>query len=497
MVAATVPYTRASIYVGLPTQGHARRIDELLDNRLAPSSMRTVQSALAKWDVVCSRHHWPRIIASDDPARGGKLATFVLYMVDDTELSADSIVNYVWGLRAWTKLQRQLDPVYGLVEWDDVMQTVAVVAFAQSEPRRAIPIDLLKRALLAVNRASFKEVQLVILQLILLFTFARSESPLPRSFTGLDGFDAGKHLMVCDVEVRAASASLPAHVAVRLKGIKQDPRMERPEAAGNDDWILIGDLPGTIFSILDWMQLLFRLHGTARDSSAPFFVTPGDEARRPYRYRSALDDVRVLWARVSTVEEAERYGWHSLRVTGYDKARRGPEGEELAVVQGTWQSTAHRRYDRFQLADVLRLPQYIVVADDGVALPVEAPLVPAAAVPASAVTAASPQERPVVQNVELRRGRRGRSGTDKSTADAVPAAPLPLAIGKAAVGRKVLVPSSLWVAYPCNEHGGEGWEAVVVSCSRGSATVKFLHAKDGAGRMYPNETLSVSVLRPL
>ena len=33
-------------------------------------------------------------------------------------------------------------------------------------------------------------------------------------------------------------------VLVRLKGIKQDPRMQRPEAAGNEDWIVIGDVPG-------------------------------------------------------------------------------------------------------------------------------------------------------------------------------------------------------------------------------------------------------------
>ena len=61
-------------------------------------------------------------------------------------------------------------------------------------------------------------------------------------------------------------------VLVRLKGIKQDPRMQRPEAAGNEDWIVIGDVPGSDFSIMFWMQLLFSFHRGARQPDAPFFV---------------------------------------------------------------------------------------------------------------------------------------------------------------------------------------------------------------------------------
>ena len=66
-------------------------------------------------------------------------------------------------------------------------------------------------------------------------------------------------------------------VLVRLKGIKQDPRMQRPEAAGNEDWIVIGDVPGSDFSIMFWVQLLFGFHHGARDQDAPFFC--GQAAR--------------------------------------------------------------------------------------------------------------------------------------------------------------------------------------------------------------------------
>ena len=49
----------------------------------------------------------------------------------------------------------------------------------------------------------------------------------------LNGFDEHKHLCVEDVVV--ASWDGQVYVRVRLKSIKQDPRMERPEAAGNAD----------------------------------------------------------------------------------------------------------------------------------------------------------------------------------------------------------------------------------------------------------------------
>ena len=85
-------------------------------------------------------------------------------------------------------------------------------------------------------------------------------------------------------------------VLVRLKGIKQDPRMQRPEAAGNEDWIVIGDVPGSDFSIMFWMQLLFSFHRGARQPDAPFFVD--HDRTRPYLYSKATADIRALWAKV-------------------------------------------------------------------------------------------------------------------------------------------------------------------------------------------------------
>ena len=98
----------------------------MLDSRLAASSMRTVTSAFAKWCPLCDTYGWERVIATDDPERGGKLVTFVLSLLDDTDLVADSISGYVWGLRWFMKLQFQADPVFGVMNWHDFMTGVRV-----------------------------------------------------------------------------------------------------------------------------------------------------------------------------------------------------------------------------------------------------------------------------------------------------------------------------------------------------------------------------------
>ena len=351
-LALSVPYRRASVFVGVPNEGVAAQVDEVMDTRLGASSHRSIQAALTHWDAVRARFGWPRLILSDDSERGGKLATFVLCMAEDTDLVGASISNYVWAFRSWLKFQRQLDPIYGVVDWEDFMQGVAVRTWVPAEPRKKVELWWIRGALRRVDRTSFVAVQTAVVMLMLLFTFARSESPLALAFTGENAFNADKQMQVKDVMVVSGA------VLVRLKGIKQDPRMQRPEAAGNEDWIVIGDVPGSDFSIMFWVQLLFGFHHGARDQDAPFFVDR--DRRRPYLYSKATADIRALWATVVGQEEANSCGLHGLRVAGYDAARRGPGGEELAVAQGAWRSTAHRRYDRFSNSEVRGLAGAIV-----------------------------------------------------------------------------------------------------------------------------------------
>ena len=267
------------------------------------------------------------------------MAEYVRYMADKGDLAGSSISNYVWGFRTWLKFQRQLDPVYGIVDWEDFMQGVMVQTFVPSEPRKEVPLWLIRDALRQVDLNSFAEVQAAHLLLVLFFTFARSETPVALAHTGDNAFDPNKQVQVCDIRVEAGA------LWVRLKGIKQDLRMQRPEAAGNNDWIVIGDIPGSEFSILVWTQRLFAFHGQRREPKDAFYVNAA--RTKPYLYSAALKDVRRLLSKVVGDDVAKTYGLHGLRVAGYNAAKRGPEGEELAVAHGGWRSTAHRRYERF------------------------------------------------------------------------------------------------------------------------------------------------------
>ena len=211
-LALSVPYRRASVFVGLPNEGVADQVDEVMDTRLGASAHRSIQAALTHWDVVRARYGWPRLILSDDSERGGKLATFVLYMAEDTKLVGASISNYVWAFRSWLKFQRQLDPIYGVVDWEDFMQGVAVRTWVPAEPRKKVELWWIRGALRRVDRTSFVAVQAAVVMLMLLFTFARSESPLALAFSGENAFNADKQMQVKDVKVVSGA------VLVRLMG---------------------------------------------------------------------------------------------------------------------------------------------------------------------------------------------------------------------------------------------------------------------------------------
>ena len=351
-IAFSVPYTRASIYTGLPAV-LLSRLDAVMEHRLSVSSHSSIGTALKKWDVVRTRHGWERVIRTDDLSRGGKLATFVMYMVDDTELGGASISNYTWALRAWLKFQRQIDPVYGLVEWDDFTKATTVMCFSVSEPRKRVPIRHVRAALATVDVTNFEEVQAALLIVILLFSFCRSETPCPKSHTGPSAFDPEQHAQVCDVKPEVDS------VRIRLKRIKQDQRMERPEAVGNEDWVVIGDVDDDVLSVRGWYRRVVQLHGTVRADDAPFF-TDAPNSGKSLLYSNAMKQFRRLLGRVMPQSEADTYGLHSLRVEGYYLTKRGKNGEDFAIAHGGWHEGSQKRYDRFTNEEVIANARYMV-----------------------------------------------------------------------------------------------------------------------------------------
>ena len=355
-VSSSLSFSRTSVYTGLP-EGLAQQVDELLDNRLSSSSLRSINAALTHWDVVRARHGWERVLRTDSVERGCKLVTLLLYLIYETDLVADSISNYMWALRTWVKMQRQLDPVYGVAEWDDLMASMAVVAWVASEPRRRVPIELVADALGNVDNECFWEVQAAVLMLLLLYTFARSETPLPQSYTGEGAFDPLRHLQVRDVRVVNEPS---VHVKVRLKIIKQDQRMERSTSCATEgDWVVIGSTDDSSLNIVWWLREYYRLLGGPRPVDSPFFERE-PHSKKPLLYRHALQQMRALWARVRTSEEASTYGLHGLRVEGYNKTAR--HDRTLAIVQGGWEpeARANERYDRVQLTAALDIPNLIV-----------------------------------------------------------------------------------------------------------------------------------------
>ena len=134
------------------------------------------------------------------------------------------------------------------MHWHEFMTGVRVLAHVPHEPRRAIPLQLLEDVATTVDINSFWEVQFMFFASILLFTFSRSECPCPKHFTGEESWDDNKHWMVRDICIRMVSGVFV--LAVRFKAVKQDPRIERPEARGNGtergaaaiggaDWVLL------------------------------------------------------------------------------------------------------------------------------------------------------------------------------------------------------------------------------------------------------------------
>ena len=348
---STVHFSRASIWDGLPLECTAD-LEQVLDNRLGSSSLRSMAAALKIWTAVCALYAFDPVIATDDPFRGGMAAALVLYMVSDTSLVWASIENYVWAWREWMVLQRQGDPISGVMGWDRFMDAVKVLTIVPSEPRRMMPIQDIEKVLRALDLNDFWEVQFGFFILVLLFTFSRSECPCPKT---LDSWDSESHWQTKDFRLFTMMERIV--LGVRFKKIKQDRRLERPAARPTDDepgvsgdWCHIGDVPDSIFSIVTWAHRLFAFQ-VPRTPDSPMF-RHRDQVR-PMTYSSALEFLHVMQLRVGV---SVLPGLHGIRVTGNNLSKNG-NGEEMTQFHGGWLSAAGRsRYDRFAVLDVLAIP---------------------------------------------------------------------------------------------------------------------------------------------
>ena len=138
-------------------------------------------------------------------------------------------------------------------------------------------------------------------------------------------------------------------------------RVERPEARGDGDWAYVASIPGSLLCPFKWLKRVISTWGARREPNAPFFMGP--DGRHALTYSQALDAFQQLQRDVG-VSDDELSGLHGLRVEGYNITKAGL-GEDLTVAHGLWQSTAHKRYDRFALSRVLRIAPVIAGTDPG------------------------------------------------------------------------------------------------------------------------------------
>ena len=373
----SVIYSRTDLYRGLRSD-HVARLDQLMDNRLSASSMRTVSRAVDIFRVVADRHGWGLVIATDEQHRGAMMVTFVLHLLDEyPELVWDSISSYCWGYRTYCKLNHQADPIQGVMGWYDFMKSIKVLSWVPHEPRRAIPLSLIREMLTKVDPDVFWHVRFALFMLVLLFMYSRTECPAPKHHTGPEAFDAKKHWQVRDLTIRIFEFG--AALTVRFKAIKQDPRIERREASapgnplgeagdahdGGSDWAIVGDIPQSKFSVFKWFRHYLAFFPMGRDPKAPFFVaadsateyaSPHPNPHRAYTYTQASLDLQAFLTMVGCTT---RFGLHGLRVEGYNLSK-AAVGEELTVAHGGWRSTAHMRYSRFSLSAVANMAALMV-----------------------------------------------------------------------------------------------------------------------------------------
>ena len=285
-------------------------------------------------------------MAAGNPERGGICASFVIDMAKTSTLKFGTMQGYMWGVCAkhMNEFGGAGNPLDGVQDWSKFMNALEVQTWVDSstEPRRMIPFRLFVDTLLQLNPAVRKEAALGCLMCMCYYTMSRSETPLPKSHAT---WDNGKHLRRRDVRLL-----FDEFVEWGLGSIKQDKKNKRSaKDPDKRDWKPCGEAGG-VLSMRYWYECYCAL-SSWEDSSKPFFY---GEDGKCLIYYDMLKFMRACMCRVPgmSVETAALFGFHGLRVLGYN-CWRAASGEEVAVLQGGWGSVAHRAYARDELTKIL------------------------------------------------------------------------------------------------------------------------------------------------
>lgn len=357
----SVSYPPSSIWDGLPLD-EVERVEEVMDNRLKTNSKRKIMTAYRKWEAHCEERGWDLLLTTGMACRGGRLVSWVMSMVDDSELVYGSISTMVWGLRCYMVFKHQADPAFGVMFWREFMMGVSVLTSVPSEPRRQVPLETLDKVLDALDPSDFEDANFGLLVVVVLLTFSRMETPCPKTWDGMENFDPQFHWLSKDFKLRRGPNDQWV-LWVRFKGYKQDQRIERPSASDSSfdlpfdheddsfgrDWVPVGDIPGTRYSVSKWYMAAARALGRGRSPDEPMFLAK--DKVRSYTYACFMADFRG-W--LEAVGGDVTLGPHGIRVLGYNLSKEG-NGIDLTVAHGGWLSSGHTRYARFSYWDALNI----------------------------------------------------------------------------------------------------------------------------------------------
>ena len=340
-----------SIYTGAVTSDYEKQIKAIYASRLDRSAGK-IKTAWEKWWLPHRRfHNLPDFIVAGDVNRGGQMASFMLFQANSPRPNKFSTMQgYAWGVCAkhMNEGGASCNPLDGVGDWSRFMAALEVQAFVDSsvEPRLMIPFNVLLQTLLHLNTKNRLDAALGCIMCMCYYTMSRSESPLPKS---VKTFDQNKHIRRQDVRLL-----FDQYVEWGLGSIKQDSGNKRSQRDPDKrDWKPCGEATG-VLSMRYWYGVYASQSCWASGTSPFFYGSDG----KCLTYSTMLAHMRECMARVPGIsqETAVKYGFHGLRVLGYN-CWRAAAGEEVAVLQGGWGSTAHRTYARDELMKILGMAQ--------------------------------------------------------------------------------------------------------------------------------------------
>jgi hypothetical protein len=274
-------------------------------------------------------------------------------MLNSMTIKYGTAMGYVSGVVDWHKemLGGLGSPLAGVIDWSRFTTACMVQSFvdASVESHLMVPFSLLTQTLLVLDRNNRCDVTLGLMMLMMYYTMSRSETPLPKT---LQGFDPMVHLRRRDVRLGSQGNN---YMEWGLGRIKNSTSKEKASKDPNiRHWKPVGFCTG-ILDIKYWLDL-YMASSTWKSMEDPFFYDGGTGQILTYPYM--LNYMRSAMARVPGMswDSAKVYGFHGLRVLGFNCAR-AAAGEDVAILQGGWHSQAWTAYTREQLLAIIRSAQ--------------------------------------------------------------------------------------------------------------------------------------------